>query len=42
MTPNLGTKVTPVNLIQEKLKKVLKNLSMQEKMEKIRHKPKDN
>jgi len=42
MTPKAGTKATPINIIQEKLKNALKVLSPQEKMDKIRQKAKDN
>ena len=42
LTPKTGTKATPINIIQEKLKNALKVLSPQEKMDKIRQKAKEN
>jgi len=42
LTPKAGTKATPINIIQEKLKDALKVLSPPEKMEKNRQKAKEN
>ena len=42
LTPKTGTKTTPINIIQQKLKDALKVLSPQEKMEKIRQKAREN